>query len=43
MNAEVVLDENDDIMYKARHVIKLTKEWINIPFRMDPLPNAPAL
>ena len=43
VNAKVAIDENDDIMQKAKHVIELTREWINRPFKMDPLPNAPAL
>ena len=29
VNAEVVVRKNDDMMHKARHVITLTKEWIN--------------
>ena len=43
MNAEVAAIENDDIMHRARHVIALTREWINRPLKLDPLPNAPTL
>ena len=42
VNAEVATDENDDLMHRARNVIALIREWINQPFRLDPLPNAPA-
>ena len=28
-NTKVVANENDDITHRARHVIALTREWIN--------------
>ena len=43
VNTKVAAKENDDIMHKARNIIVLTREWINKPFRMDPLTNAPKL
>ena len=43
VNTKVATKENDNTMHRARHVIELTREWINRPFRMDPLPNAPIL
>ena len=43
MNVEVAVEENDDIMHKARHVIELTREWINKPFGMDTILNVPTL
>ena len=40
MNAEIDKEENSDINHRARHVIKLTKDWIKRPFKLDPIPQA---
>lgn len=37
MNAEIDKEENLDINHQARHVIKLTKDWIKRPFKLDPI------
>ena len=39
MNAEVDREEGDDINHRARHVIRMTKEWIKQPFQLDPIPD----
>ena len=43
VNAEVAAKKNDDIMHRERHVITLTREWINSPFKLDLLPNVHTL
>ena len=39
MNAEVDREEVNDINHQARHVIKMTKDWIKKSFPLDPIPN----
>ena len=43
VNVEIAIEENDGIMHKVRHIIKLTRDWIQKPFRLDPLSNVPPL
>ena len=38
MNVEVDRKEADDINHQARHVVKMMKDWIKKPFRLDPIP-----
>jgi hypothetical protein len=38
MNVEIDKEENLDINHRAKHVIKLTKDWIKRPFKQDPIP-----
>ena len=38
MNTKVEREENDDINHQARHAIKMTQDWINKPFQLDPIP-----
>ena len=39
MNAKVDREEGDDINHQARHVVRMTKDWIKKPFQLDPIPN----
>ena len=38
MNAKINKEENSYINHKLRHAIKLTKDWIKRPFKLDPIP-----
>ena len=38
MDAKIDKEENLDINHRARHVIKLTKNWIKRPFKLDLIP-----
>ncbi len=38
MNVEIDKEENLDINHRSSHVINLTKDWIKIPFKLDPIP-----
>lgn len=40
INVEIDKKENSDINHKARHVIKLTKDWIKRPFKLDSISQA---
>ena len=37
MNHEFDREENSNINHRARHVIKMTQDWIKKPFNLDPL------
>ena len=37
LNAKVDREEGDDINHRARHVIRMTKNWIKKPFPLDPI------
>ena len=37
LNAEVDKEEGDDINHRARHVIRMTKNWVKKPFPLDPV------
>jgi len=39
MNAELDREEGNDINHLARHVVRMTKEWIKQPFQLDPIPD----
>ena len=39
MNAEVDREEFDDINHRARHNIRMMKDWIKNYFQIDPIPN----
>ena len=36
-NVEVDREEGDDINHQARHVVRMTKDWIKKPFPLDPI------
>ena len=38
MNAKIDKEQNSDIDCKVRNFIKLTKDWIKRPFKLDPIP-----
>ena len=38
MNGKIDKEENLDINYRARNIIKLTKDQIKRPFKLDPIP-----
>ena len=38
MNIEIYREENLDINYRVRHIIKLTQDWIKKQFKLDPIP-----
>lgn len=38
MNAEINREEKLDINHRARHVIRLTKDWIKRPSKLDLIP-----
>ena len=38
MNVEVDKEENSDINHRARHVIKLTNDWIKRPLKLKQIP-----
>ena len=38
MNAQIDKQGSLDINHRVRHVIKLTKDWIKRPFKLDPIP-----
>lgn len=40
MNVEFDKEENLEIYHRARHIIKLKKHYIKIPFKFDPFPQA---
>lgn len=40
MNAEMDNEENSDLNHQDIHVIKLTKDWIKQPFKLDPISQA---
>ena len=37
MNVEINKEENSNINHKAKHITKLTQEWIKNPFKLDPI------
>ena len=39
MNTKVDREEGDDINHRARHVIRMIKDWIKKPFPLDPIPD----
>ena len=38
MNVEIDKEENLDINHRARHIIKLTKDWIKRSLKLDLIP-----
>ena len=39
LNAEVDIEEGDDINHQVRHIVRMTKDWIKKPFPLDPIPD----
>ena len=39
VNVEVDREEAKDINHRARHVIRMMKDWIKKPFPLDPIPD----
>ena len=39
LNVKVDREEGNDINHQARHVIRMTKNWITKYFPLDPIPN----
>ncbi len=37
MNTKVDREEGIDINHRARHVVRMTKDWIKKPFQLDPI------
>lgn len=38
MNVEVDKEEIVEINHRERYIVKLTKDWIKRPFKLDPIP-----
>ena len=38
MNVKVDREENNDINHQARHIIKMTRDWIKKLFQLDSIP-----
>ena len=43
MVVEIGHKENDDIHHRKRHIVQLTKDWVNKPFYLESVPNVPTM